>query len=318
MESKYDIVVATDVNYIIHTLALMASVGTNENDSTCFHILSFNMTDEDKRKFEVVPSRFSQIQYKFYDLNDDILKERLFSGVEVSRDRSLAAYARLLIPDLLPKNIHRCIYMDVDALVLGSLKEYYDIDFGDYSLAGVRDTNPIIRHRNVGLKDDDLYINSGLIVWNLDACREKKLIDVMRSFIKQYNGQIDAMDQGTINGALSHQIMELHPKFNVLTSFFQLNSKEITSYYKINTYTDIEILEARRTPLFVHFTPNLTTRPWIKNCKHPLVGEYWKYRNMISQKSVPSDDCRSFKMKMLSRLFYINHALYFNLIKLLR
>lgn len=316
MINKYDIVVATDANYIIHTLTLMASVGANEKKRTCFHVLSFNLTENDKKQFDIVPFNFGHIQYKFYDLNDALLRERLFSGVDVSRDRSLAAYARLLIPEILPDDIHRCIYMDVDSVVLGPLKDFYDIEFDEYSLAGVSDTNPVSRHYDVGLKDDDLYINSGMIVWDLDRCREKKLIDDIRAFVKSRNGQIDAMDQGTLNGALSHQIKQIHPRFNMLTSFFQMNSKEISSYYKIPTYTDKEIMEARKSPLFIHFTPNLTTRPWVKHCQHPLQKEYWKYRQIISSSKSLENDNRSMKLKFLSCLFFLNHQLYFKFIKL--
>lgn len=317
MNNKYDIVVATDANYVIHTLTLMASVGSNEKETVCFHIFAFFLSEDDKRKFEIIPFNFSQISYKFYDLTDDFLKKELFSGIEVAHDRSLAAYARLLIPEILNDNIHRCVYMDVDAVVQKSLKDYYEFSFDNYSLAGVSDTNPISRHINVGLGKNDIYINSGMIVWNLDACREKKLVDDIRLFIKNCNGQIDAMDQGTLNGALSQHIKELPPRYNVLTSYFQMNSKEISSYYRISTYSDEEIKEARKEPLFVHFTPNLTTRPWMEHCKHPLATEYWKYRRIISSSKVLSKDTRPLKLKILSRLFYFNHSVFFFLLKLI-
>lgn len=43
-------------------------------------------------------------------------------------------------------------------------------------------------------------------------------------------------------------------------------------------YTDNEILYAKEYPVFVHFTPNMTTRPWERHCRHPLRDMYWQYR----------------------------------------
>lgn len=319
MRNKYDVVIATDANYIIHALTLMTSVGVNEKETTCFHILSFNLSAQDKRRFDIIPFNFPQISFCFYDLSEIILRDALFSGVDVSRDRSLATYARLLIPELLPIDIHRCIYMDVDAIVCHSLRDFYDLELMDNLIAGVRDTNPLSRQRNVlmgGGINEYVYINAGMIVWNLDACRKYGAVDMFRYYIKDHKGNIDAMDQGTINGALHRHILPIHPRFNMLTSYFQMSSEEISLYYKVATYTESEINEARNNPLFVHFTPNLTTRPWMKNCKHPMAKNYWNYRNMISEDGKLEYDRRSIKHKILSTIFYFHHPLFFSLVKI--
>ncbi len=265
------------------------------------HIFAFNLSAEDK---DFLNNISDSIECVFYDVNDKTIEKRLFGGQHINRDRSLATFSRLLIPELLPGYISRCIYMDVDAIVLGDLQEMYSTDMEGYAIAGVLDTNPIRRHYAIGLDDWDKYINAGLILWNLDYSRKNNVVDRFADFIAKHNGNVDAMDQGTINGVLSKEIKVLHPKSNALTSFFQMNSKIIKEMYGVRTYSDAEIAEAVEHPIFVHFTPNFVSRPWIKGCRHPLASRYWQYRRMIDENGEPQADGRPMKIKLLSTLFY--------------
>lgn len=298
----YHIVVATDDNYAIHTRTLIRSIKVNESHPIKIWILGFNISECQKAKFNQLVD--STLQIEIVPLNNSILKKRLFKGIEVSADRSLATYARLLIPELLPPDISRCVYMDVDAIILSSIAPMYNIDLSGYAAAGVIDTNPISRHLAVGLSSSDIYINAGMIIWNLDWCRKNDVVAMFAQFIYARNGQIDAMDQGTFNGALSKYILTLPPKFNALTSFFQLNANDINCLWggKLCHQKDIE--DARKSPIFVHFTPNNTTRPWVRNCKHPLRKKYWSYRE-DNKSAVLQPDNRPLKLKVLSMLFYI-------------
>lgn len=295
------IVVATDSNYLVHTGTLLQSIACNNARTAVVHVFAFNLSDCDKENLSAI---FDMIQCVFYDVNDKTIEKRLFAGQQISGDRSLATYSRLLIPELLPDDISRCFYMDVDAVVLDDLNEIYSTDLEGYAIAGVLDTNPIKRHYAVGLDDKDNYINAGMILWNLDYCRKNNVVDRFAEFIAEHNGNVDAMDQGTINGVLSNKTKVLHPKANVLTSFFQMDSKIIREMYGVKTYSDDEIAEATTNPVFVHFTPNFVSRPWIKRCRHPLAQRYWQYRRMIDPNGQPLPDCRPLKMKLLSSLFY--------------
>lgn len=194
--------------------------------------------------------------------------------------------------------------MDVDAVVLNDLNELHMQPIDGYAIAGVLDANPQSRHSNVGLTRDMSYINAGMILWNLEYCRQNKVVDRFAQFITERDGKIDAMDQGTINGTLSAEIKTIEPWFNSLTAFFQLTAKQIRELYDVNTYSDAQLIVARQNPTFVHFTPNMTTRPWVKDCKHPLRSEYWKYRLAVNPEYSLQDDNRPTKLKILSTLYY--------------
>ncbi|MBQ8837141.1 MAG: glycosyltransferase family 8 protein [Clostridia bacterium] len=300
-----NIVVASDENYVPHLETLLVSIGiNNENvDSLTIYIFDSGISEESKRTISELSVIYTNMKISFLEMSSDTIAAQL--GGNPSKDRSLAAYARIFIPEII--GAERALYLDVDAIVMQDLSELYNTDLSGFAIAGVADTNPITRHRNVGLDDNEIYINSGMILWNLEKCREIGFVDRCKEFVMSRDGKVDAMDQGTINGVLSKMglIKKLHPKFNVLTSMFQLKNKEILKFYRLLEYYSDDLLrEATNSPVFVHFTPNMSTRPWVKHCTHPLREEYWKYRaNTSHKKKQLQNDSRSLKMRLLGWMY---------------
>ncbi|HGF1449281.1 TPA: glycosyltransferase family 8 protein [Streptococcus suis] len=275
-----DIVIASDSNYLPHAETLLVSIARNNMTYNVIniHLIGNGITNKDFCKLNDLLLQFPNFHLFYYQIDDKEILAKL--GGNIVGDRSLATFARIFIPDLL--NCEKALYLDVDAIVNDDLSQLYEIDLTNYAIAGVRDTNPFIRRKNVGLEFEDIYINAGMILWNLDYCRKINFVDQCCDFIRQHDGHVDAMDQGTINGVLGKQglIKVISPKFNAFSSFFQLNRKQIQKLYKIpNFYDDGEISEARINPTFIHFTPNMITRPWVENCLHPFAYKYIEYRN---------------------------------------
>lgn len=305
---------ASDENYVSHMETLIVSIGeTNRSNKINIYILDGGMKNDSRENIFKFEKIYTNISIKFIKMTEEIIYNML--DCEVKRDRSLSTYARIFIPELISDK--KAIYLDVDGVVLSDLQKIYDMDLEGKAIAGVRDTNPIIRHRNVGLRDSDIYINAGFILWNLEKCREINFVDLCKQFIRDRNGNIDAMDQGTINGVLGRLdlIKVIAPRYNAFTSLFQLNKKSIERIYGLSEYySDLEINEARKFPVFVHFTPNMTTRPWIEHCVHPLKEDYWKYRQKTHfPKKMYQKDTRNIYRRILGwvyrtfpQLLYVN------------
>lgn len=299
---KINIVVASDENYVPHLETLIVSIAENNKnvDSILIHVLDGGIKPESVASIQRLIERYDNMGFKFYSMSEEIISDLL--GGEIKKDRSLLTYARVFIPNLIEAD--RALYLDVDAIVLESLEELYGLDMDDFAIAGVRDTNPISRHRNVGLSDSDVYINARMILWNLKKCREIGAVKQCVDFVRSRNGEIDAMDQGTINGVFGKQelIKLVHPRFNAFTSLFQMKKNDVLQYYGLpEYYSDNEIMEAKNSPVFVHFTPNMTTRPWVEHCSHPLRDKYWYFREMTDYPDHRlQPDTRSLKLKILA------------------
>lgn len=312
-EENINIVVASDENYVPHLETLLVSIGETNADIKLIniYILDGGISDKFKENIIRLKEKYKNFAFTFCSMTETIIFE-LLGGLGISKDRSLSTFARVFIPEIIPDR--KAIYFDVDGIVLSDLREFYQNDLSGFAIAGVSDSNPILRHRNVGLEDQNIYINAGVILWNLELCRKINFIQQCKDFIKEHDGKVDAMDQGTINGVLGSQglIKVLHPKYNVFTSLYQLNRKEILQIYHLpDFYSDSQIQEAINNPVFVHFTPNMTTRPWVKHCKHPMKDEYWRFRSMteFSEKNL-QEDKRKIRLRFMGWIYRNMPAIY--------
>lgn len=300
-----NIVVASDENYIPHLKTLLTSIGeaNRKVEKLKIYVFDAGISDESRYNIEQYIYIYTNMEFEFHEMSERVIAEKI--GDNVIKDRSLVTFARIFIPEILKDK--RALYFDVDAIVLQELSALYQIDLENFAIAGVQDINPITRHRKVGLCDDEAYINAGMILWNLEKCREIHFVDMCRDFVGLYEGKVDAMDQGTINGVLGSKglIKIIHPKYNVLTSMYQLKRNDIMNIYGLRDYySNSELEEAVHNPVFVHFTPNMTTRPWEKHCKHPMKSEYWRFRLKNDVKKVElSEDKRGIKLIILGWIY---------------
>lgn len=98
----------------------------------------------------------------------------------------------------------KILYLDTDVLLSGDIGELYDVDVKDYDLAGVRDHyGRFFIYPN--------YLNSGVMLWNLKAIREKKIF--RRATKLCNNKRMLLMDQSAINKYAKKKLI-LPPRFN--------------------------------------------------------------------------------------------------------
>jgi len=82
-----------------------------------------------------------------------------------------------LFADLIPDFPSKFLYLDIDIMFNRDITLLYDIDITDYEYAAAND------HYGKYLIRPD-YINAGVLLFNLDKCRETKLFDKARNQIK--------------------------------------------------------------------------------------------------------------------------------------
>ena len=135
----------------------------------------------------VVKKKNKDSYVKLYDLTDIFIREMSDSK---NLNNFYTPYCLLrLFSDLveLPEKI---IYLDTDTMINKDIKGFYDIDVKDYEFAGVVD--------RLGRWFIDVnYINSGVLLLNLEKIRETKLFVKSRELIK--NKKMAFPDQSALN-----------------------------------------------------------------------------------------------------------------------
>ena len=134
----------------------------------------------------------------------------------------LNVYLRLFIPSILPLDIKKAIYMDVDMIVCTYISDLWHTDLDTHPAAAVRDRSltvssewgGITNYKELNLDPSTPYFNSGLLLLNLDVWRRD---NILQKVIKAINSNIKYAkfpDQYGINVVLANEIMELDYKWN--------------------------------------------------------------------------------------------------------
>ena len=107
-------------------------------------------------------------------------------------------YYKLYIPTILPQEAERCLFLDVDMVINADIAELYNIELSDNVIAAAEDIPDCIQiKQRLGLAQDDLYINSGVMICNLAAWRSMEsqipIFDFTRSVAEKIQNEQDVI-----------------------------------------------------------------------------------------------------------------------------
>ena len=159
---------------------------------------------------------------------------------------SQAAFYRLLAPIII--DIKKIIYLDGDTLTLKDLNNMYKLDFNNNYILGFLD---IFSHGvdYLGLKSEK-YINSGVILFNLEKVRNDNIIYKILNFT--FSGvKLCGQDQAVINYVFYPHIGTLPIKYGIFNFYDFSDTKKYLK--KIRTQINkTELEEAINDPAIIH------------------------------------------------------------------
>lgn len=112
----------------------------------------------------------------------------LFEGFPESDRYPRQIYYRLAAPLLLPQDLDRILYLDVDLVVINSLESLYHMDFEDNYYIACSHVKGFLTKCNqlrLGLAEEVPYINTGVMMMNLPLLRQDLTIDEIRETARQ-------------------------------------------------------------------------------------------------------------------------------------
>ena len=133
MNNVINIVLSSDNNYAQHIAVVIASIMAKTTEKVCFYVINDNISKDKIEKLKNTAVSFkSQIEFIS-------VPKAKFNNVYLSGHVSKAAYFRLVLADILPNDIEKVIYLDVDLLVYDDIKKLWKIDLENLPLAAVPD-----------------------------------------------------------------------------------------------------------------------------------------------------------------------------------
>jgi lipopolysaccharide biosynthesis glycosyltransferase len=301
MENCIDIVLACDSNYAALVAVFIESFyQTNRSFSFArFHLLANQVKDE-----EIESLRRQIRENKGLLLTYDISNLETLLGIQVPNTIAISSYARLFVAELLPKDLDRVLYVDCDVIATDDLADLWKVDLGANLVAGVLDTlYDDSSKTEVGMQIHSEYVNAGVLLIPLKTWREENIKSAFLKVLEKYNGHVYHHDQGIINAVCERRTVIVHPRYNVMTTYF---THKYAYIRRLNTpfYSKEEYDEAVKNPALIHFTEGFYGRPWIKHCKHPYAGRFIAFRENTAWKDEPlRADERSLPLKVVSWTF---------------
>ena len=279
-----------DNNYI--WLMGISAISLFENNkhisNLTVYLLGEHVSDESKKILREIGIKYKR-DIVVIDIPSLDIPERL-----VSARWPVSAFTRLFSGQLLPADMHKVLYLDCDTIIRGDIQPLNHIDLSLSICGGVKDCIGKTYKENIGLEGDDLYINAGVVLLNLNELRKIDIKTTIDTYMNQYLKLINYADQDIVNGIFAGRMAVLKPQYNVMTITAVHGYDEIMRLRKpTNYYTMTEIEAAVSEPVIIHYTTNMNVvRPWFKNTDHPLEDEFRKYMDMSPWKDKQLDHMR--------------------------
>lgn len=191
------------------------------------------------------------------------------------------ANLRLFFTEYIDKDVHRLLYLDCDTLVCDDLCDLFCTEMGDHPAAAVRDALTSGYKIRYGMRAEDVYFNSGVLLLDVDNWRAGNCTEELQKIFANpaYKGANN--DQDYLNRLLLGRLTLLPPRYNFQTPHGIFRDK---TYFSVcpreNYYSEEELQNARRHPAILHTYRFLGQFPWTKNSLHCAAPQY---RALISR-----------------------------------
>lgn len=250
-----NIVVSSNSKYVRYLYVMLTSLfENNKNERIVVYVLQADFSEKEKEALSELVLKYSQIIHFIFI---DTMKFRDFP---VSKKFSVEAYFRLMISEVLPKDLDRILYLDVDIIVRDSIKAFYDTDIKNHIAAVCPDgDHPKLEKNKIelfGRKDDFRYFNSGVMLFNLSKLRKEYSFDVFFEAAKRLGFNLQFADQEVLNYLLYDKVLYCDAK-----------------KYNHMVRGDMDELTLNDT-VVLHFAGS---NPWQPGLQSPIYRIWWEY-----------------------------------------
>lgn len=140
-----------------------------------------------------------------------------------------AIYYRIFAAKYLPDTLERVLYLDPDIVVRQSLRELYEMPMGTAFFAAATHIRGFLHRFNelrLDMDEDSPYINSGVMLMNLQALRVEQDTQAVFDYIDAHKGRLMLPDQDIISALYGQRILPLDPiRYNMTEKLFALHRR---------------------------------------------------------------------------------------------
>lgn len=226
LNNTIPIVVVTDEHYVVLLAVLLKSMETNHKtgEKIQVYVVEDGVTKISRKKLQ------DSIGPDMFNITWVSMKDAIPEGVKLPMDRTsfpITAYMRLFIATIVSPGTKKALFLDVDMMLLGEISELWETDLGHHAVGAVQDARVttfdnewggIFNYKELGIAPDTKYMNSGLLLVNIEKWvaqdLTQRIIDCINENIKYAN----YADQYGLNVVLANEWLPLNPRWNCFAS----------------------------------------------------------------------------------------------------
>lgn len=227
-QNAITLVCCGDENFVALTGVLWHSVIGQAAPDRCYDLIYLHngISTESREGLLSLARGRENVSVRIFDLEAHFSEEGLYCANRSGF--SPMAYARLLIPELLSRDYSRALYLDGDMIALRDIAPLFDADLEGKPLGAIRDFGMCgmvaagdaegkhwqeYLREHLGFSKAEAYINSGLLLMDLEAWRRDGLCEKLLETALSRNWE--AHDQDVINRCFHGRIRYLDPCWGV-------------------------------------------------------------------------------------------------------
>lgn len=262
MCEKMNIALSLNSKYVRYAYVMLTSLLENNAKDLELYIyfLHSELTEEERKCLgQLVESHGGQSTFLCVN------KERFPKNCPVTEWWSLEAYYRLLLPELLPEETERILYLDVDIIVNKSVEDLFHMDFEDALLCACEDSNkaPFSDRRDIifekQIQEGFTYFCSGVLLMNIKKLKENYCFDDYMKLADFINYGMVAPDQDLLNLMHYREV-----------KFFDGNKYNL--FAKVAYNHDVHYEEVKAEVAIIHFAG---PKPWQGQHVHYDIEQLW-------------------------------------------
>ncbi|MEI9426805.1 glycosyltransferase family 8 protein [Mesorhizobium sp. Cs1299R1N3] len=261
VDENINIVCVSDTNYVPHLVTLLKSVQSNSDQDDTFKVhIIHDAISEDLQK--LISAELRAMEVRWYSIvgHDALTLPPL---LQISR----ATYLRLIMDEVLDESISRLIYLDIDMVVTGSLKELWQCDLGDCVCAAVPDPGINIEAfaQKYNFTLPGQYFNAGMMVFDMHRARIDGILRGALNLLLEHPSKFEYADQDALNVVLWGKWKQVDATWNFQREFMY---DDLAAWRVMSR-------DRHTVPKIIHFTESV--KPWKAGEWHPFAWLYWKH-----------------------------------------
>lgn len=277
-----NILVTVDDNYIRPLNVMLDSFfHWNQKEAVTVYLFYERVSKENRNRLQKKMHSFGA-KFKAIEIRKDF-----FADAPVLRYFPKEMYFRLLCAEYMPEKEKRVLYLDPDMLIFAPLHQLYHTNLHGKTIGAVPDfaVENLMPEcmRKIGLKAGKRYVNSGMLLIDLERMRKEFSMEKAKKILEKYGNTFSFPDQDLINLYFENDIQYLKRRYNYNCGYG--SARGLLRYM---------MQFPKKVPVIAHYMGE--TKPWMPEYYGKYGSIYYRYlKKYLSPKE---------KIKFVFRYWY--------------